>query len=171
MTRWPVQHRARRALGHACHSRVFPARLGTSPLQRDPRYLGKLGLLSCLPRGFNCSAHSHNLPLHPHQTLTARPCPEDTRLEWHLKAPPKLPGGRAGGRRWLRWQLDPKPSGEGFTRFLLFMLKADSALLTHNFNQNYIGRRSVLCVAGVHFLCYQRDQGGILFSKSSLTTT
>lgn len=69
---WLVQHRARRALGHACHSRVLPPRLGTSPLQRDPRYLGKLGLLSCLLRGFNCSVHSPKLPVHPHP-----PCPAD----------------------------------------------------------------------------------------------
>lgn len=75
--------------------------------------------------------------------LTASLCPEDSSLEWHLKgsessALGRVTGGRAGGRR--RRQLDPKPSGEGFTQLLLIMLKADPALLTHNFDQNYMER-------------------------------
>ena len=76
-------------------------------------------------------------------------------------------GGRAGGRRWLRWQLDPKPSGEGFARLLLIMLKADSAFLTHNFDQNYIERQSVLGVSGALSLRYRRDRGAFRSLKAA----
>lgn len=42
------------------------------------------------------------------------------------------------------------PSGEGFARLLLVTLTAESARLTHNFDQNYTERRSVLRVSGLH---------------------
>lgn len=84
--------------------------------QKDSGYVGKLGLLSRLPGG--CSVH----PQPPRSSSSRRrqtdspAVPRGQRLEWHLKSAAELRrglAGRAGGRGWLRRQLDPNPSSEG----------------------------------------------------------
>lgn len=123
--RWLVQHRARRALGHACHSCGFPQVWAPHPHSETLVISGSVafypashGALIALFIPQPPCASSPPFPDKP-RGLTASPCPEDSQLEWHLKGTEssqlsRTLGGRAGGRRWLRWQLDPKPRGEGF---------------------------------------------------------
>ena len=143
----------------------LPPGLGTSPLQRDPRYVRKLGLLSCLPRGFNCSVRSPTsprilIPL-PRGTLRAgsRPCPEGSRLEWHLKGLRARRGaGRKGWRQKIaQWQLDLKPRGEGFAWLLPLVLKADSAHPPTTLTKTAL-RDNPFSVSGALCLCYYRDR-------------
>lgn len=147
----------------------LPPRLGTSPPQRDSRYLGKLGLSSCLPG----AALFIPSPLRSPRGLPACLCPQDSRLSGTSKLRAPQGAGREGGMEDAEdgsggsWTQIPAGRDEGLTRLLLIELNADSALLSQLRPKL---QRDTNCSWDALPVLQERMRG-ILLSESSLTTT